>query len=220
MRGPGIQAGGNFTTQISGNVDVMPTMLHLAAGKEFLRAVDLDGRSMASFMVAGMAPEEGAAAPAWRDHFLNEYLSVGTYFNDHSTIWQDGTTTSRRCGTSGTKQSAGPRGPGGTTPSECAESTGLGDGECYFVDSTRSNSWRQLRINNASMNWNYLEYDPEWKFRVTDASGAGLQHYELYDISADPYQMNNLYGKASVEVRAALHAQLAAYYNCRGASCP
>ena len=70
------------------------------------------------------------------------------------------------------------------------------------------------------MNWNYLEYDPEWKFRATDPSGAGLQHYELYDIAKDPYQMHNLYAGTSVEVRTALHAQLAKYYTCRGASCP
>ena len=143
---------------------------------------------------------------------------MGTYFNDHSTIWQDG--RRRAAGAALARSSRRGLAVPEHDASECAESTGLGDGECYFVDSTRSNSWRQLRINNASMNRNYLEYDPEWKFRVTDASGAGLQHYELYDISADPYQMNNLYGKASVEVRAALHAQLAAYYNCRGASCP
>jgi N-acetylglucosamine-6-sulfatase len=223
MRGPGVRAGANFTAQISGNVDVMPTMLHLAAGRAFLRAVDLDGRSMASFMVAGVDEgEEGGFAdpPAWRDHFLNEYLSVATYWNDHSEIWQDGNTTSRLCGTDTSGKGAGPRGPGGTFPTNCVESAGVGDGKCYFVDSTQSNSWRQLRVNNATMNWNYLEYDPDWKFYVRDASGAGLQHYELYDIAADPYQMNNLYAGTSMEVRTALHAQLAQYYTCKGASCP
>ena len=222
MRGPGVLAGGNFTSQISGNVDVMPTMLHLAAGRKFLRAVDLDGRSMASFMVAGVSEVDRdlGPSPAWRDHFLNEYLSVGTYWNDHSTIWQDGGTTSQKCGTD-PKVSAGPRGPEGTARStECVESDGIGNGNCYFVDSTKSNSWRQLRVNNATMNWNYLEYDPNWTFKSTDPSGAGLQHYELYDIAADPYQTHNIYPGASEEVRRALHRQLEEYFRCKGSTCP
>ena len=60
----------------------------------------------------------------------------------------------------------------------------MGDGNCYFVDSTHSNNWRELRIRNSTMNWAYVEYDPAWKFVVND-----IQHYELYDVTADPYQM-------------------------------
>lgn len=36
----------------------------------------------------------------------------------------------------------------------CVESTGVGDGTCYFVDSTHSNNWRQLRIINATHDMN------------------------------------------------------------------
>ena len=43
------------------------------------------------------------------------------------------------------------------------------------MDSTHSNSWRQLRVVNSSMNINYIEYDPDFKF----TAGVPLQHYEM-----------------------------------------
>ena len=216
IRGPGVVAGGNYTTQISGNVDVMPTMLDLAAGKDFVASVGMDGKSMASFLVGGVADDPHTA---WRDHFLNEYLSVGTYYNDHSDIWQDGNTTANRCGTP-PNESYGPRSPMGTKVEECVEADGVGNGKCYFVDSTHSNSWRQLRIMNASMNWNYVEYDPTWKFDTPGGSWQGLQHYELYDVSADTYQTNNIFPSTPVHIRQALHEQLEQYFLCSGESCP
>ena len=39
----------------------------------------------------------------------------------------------------------------------CTESEGIGDGTCYFVDSTHSNNWRQLRIINGTHDMNYIE---------------------------------------------------------------
>ena len=217
LRGPGVVAGGNFTKQIAGNVDVLPTMLHLAAGSDYVNAAGMDGRSMASFMVEGLGSEEGdinddgAEKKPWRDSFLNEYLSVSTYWNDHSEIWEDGNETTERC--NGNPK----RGPNNPSPFKqaCNESDGVGDGKCWFVDSTHSNSWRQLRVMNATMNWNYVEYDPIWKFDTFP-----LQHYELYDVTKDPYQMNNIYTEMSEQVKAALHAQLEEYYQCKGNSCP
>ena len=236
IRGPGIASGANYTSQISGNVDVMPTILDLAAGEDFAAAVGMDGRSMAGFLIPslgggggaaiggadadgrGANGKEGGVRPRrWRDAFLSEYLSVGTYYNDHSTVWEDDGRTTAQCG------GAMPCGPNidvckGAPADPCKESSGVGDGNCWFVDSTHSNSWRQLRILNASMNWNYVEYDPSWRF---DVSGhAGLQHYELYDVAADPYQVDNIYPKADEGTRAALHTQLATYWQCRGTGCP
>ena len=34
--------------------------------------------------------------------------------------------------------------------------------DCYFVDSTHSNNWRNLRIHNADENLAYIEYDPTY----------------------------------------------------------
>ena len=137
--------------------------------------------------IAALADAREAAGQPWRTEFLNEYYSVGTYWNDHSNAWEDGKTTTTACG------GAMPRGPTGK-PSKCTESEGEGDGNCYFVDSTHSNSWRALRIIDgaAKRNWQYVEYDSAWKWNTTDGF-KGLQHYELYDIDADPYQMTNVY---------------------------
>ncbi len=232
IRGPGIAAASRFTTQLAGNVDVLPTLLELAAGAAFVRAVDPDGRSMLSFLLPQLAPSaatahadtagaDAAADPAadpaaaeavpWRDAFLNEYLSVGTYYNDHAPCWEEGTATTERCG------GPMPRGPDGVNASApCVEQAGVGNGTCYFVDSKHSNSWRQLRILNRTMNWNYVEFDPGWTF----AEGERLQHYELYDIAQDPYQLHNLYESTDPVTRAALHAQLATYWQCKGSACP
>lgn len=63
-------------------------------------------------------------------------------------------------------------------------------GNCYFVDSTFSNSWRELRIINSTMNISYIEYDPAFEFVTNSSSGEGLQYYELYDVSEDVYQVS------------------------------
>lgn len=143
----------------------------------------------------------------WRDRFLNEYESVGTYYNDHSGCWAPkGYAT--KCGGNM------PKGPTSGTK-KCVEANDTGAGECYFVDSTHSNSWRALRVNNATHNTQYIEYDSTWTF------GDGpLQWYEYYDITKDPYQMTNAYHAQSGGVKAALHTELEAYYRCRGTQCP
>ena len=73
---------------------------------------------------------------------------------------------------------------------------------------------------NDTMNWSYVEYDPKWEFNVTDESGLGLQHYELYDVDNDLYQIDNIYSMASYETKVALHLQLDDYFRCQGKSCP
>ena len=51
-----------------------------------------------------------------------------------------------------------PNSPAGTVnTSECVEANTTGAGKCYFVDSTHSNSWRNLRINNQHENVAYIE---------------------------------------------------------------
>ena len=139
----------------------MPTILDLAG----LNSDDLDevmdGRSMKEVLLHDNPEEETFD---FRQYFLNEYYSVGTYFNNHGSIWQDGKTTSELCQT-GPQSKSGPIGPDpDVTEDDCVESEGIGDGNCWFVDSKHSNSWRQLRIMNDTMNWNYVEYDPAWKF--------------------------------------------------------
>ena len=215
MRGPGITPGSRLP-QVTGNVDILPTIVELAVGKSHIPA-DVDGHSLVPFLLPGAdvmpASERAARRAAWRDHYLSEYLSVGTYYNDHSQCWSPPGYT-EKCGGSM------PRGPDPSKTKKCVEATGVGDGNCYFVDSTHSNSWRALRIINSTMNVQYIEYDPTWHFNVTDPSGAGLQHYELYDLNTDKYQVKNLYAATGDATRRALHAQLASYWNCGSSRTP
>lgn len=128
----------------------------------------MDGKSMTAFLTPTLEPN--ADLTTWRKAFLNEYMSVGTYYNDHSNCWGND------------KQCPGkmPRGPIGneiavmpiglawiegpdytifvnnTEEAEappglkCVESNITGGGNCYFVDSTHSNNWRQLRVVGGS----------------------------------------------------------------------
>ena len=62
----------------------------------------------------------------------------------------------------------------------------------------------------------FIEYDPTWKFNVTDPTGAGLQHYEYYNNTADPYQLQNLYPQLDAQTKTRLHSALSEYWNCGG----
>jgi len=216
IRGPGIDPGTNITSILAGNVDVMPTILDLAGVDGEVIKESMDGKSMRSILF----DQEKDDGTNFRQYFLNEYLNVGkTHYNSGADIWQDGNTTSELCKTGPNSNS--PLGPDpSTTEEDCVESEGVGDGNCWIVDSVKSNSWRQLRIMNETMNWNYVEYDPTWKFEATDLSGGGLQFYELYDITEDPFQMKNIYSSTSEEIKTALHHQLDEYFRCKGENCP
>eukprot|EP01147_Barroeca_monosierra_P000856 gene856-4128_t len=164
VRGPGIPANSTFTEVMAYCSD------------SFAVPNDVDGRSAAQLLRGGVP------STPWRDNILIEYLSVGTYYNDHSTIWSPH--GKQICNTS-----APPRGPDPSTIGNCTEEEKIGTGNCYFIDSQHSNSWRMLRIMRSHQNWAYVEY-------------------ELYDLDDDPYQMNNIYWEVDDETRADLHQQV------------
>ena len=174
---------------MTGNVDILPTIVDLAAGKDFIPS-DVDGHSMVPLLI----PEKSSASRSepWRDHWIVEYKSgtrlgfrgatgrqdswvwrlniymelaiyfapkhlflllflVGTYYNDHSTCWAPPDQV-KLCG------GHMPVGPDpSTTSRDCKEGTGVGDGNCYFVDSTHSNNYRALRVINSTDNLIYIE---------------------------------------------------------------
>jgi N-acetylglucosamine-6-sulfatase len=188
---------------------------------------------MTAFLTPSLEPEDALVAAPWRPHFLNEYKSVGTYFNDHSSSWGN----DRGCpgkmprgpdsqsydtlaaGVAGPVVIEGPShtlflhgGGGDELGPGCPEATGVGNGTCYFVDSTHSNNWRQLRIvgGDDGVDMNYIEYDPNWLFNDT----AAMQHYELYDVSQDKYQVHNIYAEQTEAKKAELHKMLDEYWHC------
>jgi len=202
--GPGIPAG-TVLPQMSGNIDIMPTILDLAGGLGVIPNM-VDGRSLLPLLVPSVAEDRQYDTSTWRDYFLIEYYSVGTYYNDHSTC-------------SGTPSCANgqkmPKGP--NNPKTCTEGNETGSGQCYFVDSTHSNSWRNLRINNIKENIAYIEYDRTYNWVSTDNKGTGLDYFELYDLAMDPYQMTNLYFINTTDYnKIRLHSLMEQYYACKG----
>ncbi|KAJ9469610.1 Extracellular sulfatase SULF-1-like protein [Diplonema papillatum] len=201
--GPGILPG-TIVEEMCGNVDLMPTLLDLAG---IPAPPMVDGRSFTNLLVAG--EERGEAAEGWRKKFLHAYESVGNLFNDHNPCWAP----------PGYEQTCGgpmPRSPDGSnTTADCKESSGVGDGNCYWFDSLNSNSWRALRVMNATHDTQYIEYDAAWSWNETSVT-----FYEYYDVAADPYQMKNGYPDLSDSAKAAMHRELADYYSCRTSSCP
>lgn len=101
-----------------------------------------------------------------------------------------------------------PRGINGSEGT-CVEEEGVAAGQCYFVDSTHSNSWRAHRTVSATENTLYVEYDPTWSWNTTV-----LQHYELYDLNTDVYQMKNIYTTATDERKKELHEKIVQHFAC------
>eukprot|EP00040_Diaphanoeca_grandis_P034069 m.209824 g.209824 ORF g.209824 m.209824 type:complete len:684 (+) comp33051_c0_seq1:81-2132(+) len=205
FKGPGIPAG-VVLPQMTGNIDIMPTILDLAGGLGVIPN-EVDGKSMLPLILPSVAKARNFDPTTWRDYFLVEYKSVGTYYNDHSTCF--GTPA---CAL-GQKM---PRGPS-EDPGTCIEGNQTGTGNCYFVDSKLSNSWRVLRIINAQENIAYVEYDPTFEWVSSDNKGTGLQYFELYDVAADPYQMSNMYFSNTTDAdKIRLHGLMTKYYACKG----
>ena len=94
IRGPGIAPGTNITNILAGNVDLMPTVLDMAGVTDVMENT-MDGKSMKHVLLSDSPNEE---TRNFRQFFLNEYLANNDAWNDHSSIWQDGHTTSDLCG--------------------------------------------------------------------------------------------------------------------------
>ena len=88
IRGPGVAAN-KVVNEMTGNVDLLPTFLEWAGASDLAPSGSIDGKSLVPLM-----GKEGAPS-GWRDAFLSEYLSVGTYFFDHSDVY---TTNKTQCG--------------------------------------------------------------------------------------------------------------------------
>jgi hypothetical protein len=196
-RGPGIKPGTRIT-ELAANIDITPTFINIAG---HFPSPDHDGRSMLPLLTghgsaaaaaaepllpaaspngelaAAAGPsslEEQQLAKPWRTSLIIEYLSVGTYFNDHAKIWgknipvpadlwrdcpdwTDYMCLSTVAGPWGNgslvEYGAGPYSPDPSTvdnnSSNCAATEG--EGLCYFLDSKASNNWIALRVSETSM---------------------------------------------------------------------
>lgn len=85
------------------------------------------------------------------------------------------------------------------------------------INDSPENTFRGLRVLNATHNFLYGEITTlkDWHFKK-------IEHYELYDMQEDPFQLRNLWTAAfpAQGEKAAWHAQLLKVYGCKGSSCP
>eukprot|EP00039_Didymoeca_costata_P023725 m.8033 g.8033 ORF g.8033 m.8033 type:complete len:597 (-) comp3823_c0_seq1:58-1848(-) len=242
-RGPGIKPG-TMMTQIAGNIDITPTLLDIAGVPDF--AQGHDGGSLMPFL----APEKSNLIAStkdsksdgkvtleeytanWRTQNLIEYISVGTYYNDHAKLWMAGPTP----GNSSIVYGAGPFSPDANfQEAKCAGSegeNGVGNGKCYFVDSQKSNNWIALRIRNSSHNVVFVESyganamskpifgrnGAKGKFKCLPGDACQRELYDYGPITSDypnfpvmtdaRWNINNIYGTLSADEKAAYHTAL------------
>ena len=229
-RGPGI-APGTTLGALGSNIDIGPTLLEIAG----LPPNPLhDGASLLPMLTT---PQGSAARlaleAAWRTSLIIEYLSVGTYYNDHATQWLSGPAA-----TPGTPvvYGDGPYKPAASSTAEaaCAATEAAAGGACYFVDSTASNNWIALRVRNATHNFVFVQSFGKNAVAKTTFDGGGrgvfecqpgdLCAHELYDYGAivpheaypvmtpERWAMDNLFNATPPATIASLNAELKAAY--------
>lgn len=242
-RGPGI-APGTRIPQLIANIDMAPTIIDILGlppnpdhdGTSFLPLLQAGSRTTKTADPSNDSSDDssvaGRLAAGWRTTQIIEYLSCGTYFNDHAKIWVSGPAA-----TPGTVPVYG-QGPfmvgqaRGSNNSFCAGTEGknpTGGGVCYFVDSTASNNWIAIRVRNASHNFVYAESYGAQAMHTAVGGGQGVfkcldgdfcQH-ELYDygpITSDyphfpvmteaRFNLHNIYKASTAAMQATLHAEL------------
>ncbi len=231
-RGPGI-APGTTLSALGSNIDIGPTLLDVAG---LPPNPAHDGASLLPMLRSAQGSAARAALEAgWRTSLIIEYLSVGTYYNDHAVQWLSG--PGALPGTP-VVYGDGPYKPASshTAEAECAatEASGPG-GQCYFVDSEASNNWIALRTRNSTHNTVFVQsfgsgaraaptYDGGGAVGVFACLPGDLCAHELYDYGAivgnesypvmtrERWAMDNLYSTTDAATLAALKAELRAAY--------
>jgi N-acetylglucosamine-6-sulfatase len=235
-RGPGIMPGTRLT-ELGANIDITPTFIDIAGLPPH---PEHDGKSLMPLLLSS-SDIDGAVAPpqakeAWRESLIIEYLSVGTYYNDHAKLWLAGPWGNGSL----VEYGAGPYSPDPTfNESDCPASEGVGGvggGKCYFVDSQASNNWIAHRLRNATHNYVYAESygkqamhtatpgDPSGKgvFKCIDGDDCQRELYNYGPITSDypnfpvmtdeRWCITNDYKTSSLAMQGALHAELKGAY--------
>ncbi|XP_065178089.1 extracellular sulfatase Sulf-1-like [Sycon ciliatum] len=186
IRGPGIEAGSKVDAVV-GNVDIAPTILDLAG---IAVPKGMDGKSMAGHLLAQHGTGAELPKTEWREAFLIEFKSAGRLDNSHTVEWWPG------------EDFIGVLRKSPAAPCKnCAH---------WWIDGP-SNTYRALRLINATHNIMYAEFNADWQFDNQTAV-----FHEYYDITEDPYQMKNTYSKISSSLQMSLHEQLHTYAMCAG----
>ena len=233
VRGPGIAAGDNPV--LGTNVDYAPTFLGLAG---LATPAAMDGRSLLPMLV----PEarEGELPAPTRRHVRAERAALSRRPWRAEQFFQYYT----QGGPSPYHPQGCPQTPGfkpceGWAPGSSSEpNNSPGDlNQCGFPEHEAlrgtvrplddySNTYIGLHcpgcIPGDASEYKYGEYQYVCSSEeiVARRCFSSIDTYQLFNMSADPYELHNVYASAPPPILAALKARLRRYYPCRGAACP
>ena len=77
-------------------------------------------------------------------------------------------------------------------------------------------------LANSTSGWGnllYAEFANGTDGNVDFAEGS-VKHYELFDVDADPWHLNNIYDTAPQKLKDTLHAEVHNWLACKEDSCP
>ena len=94
--------------------------------------------------------------------------------------------------------------PGATRHPPLASESGV-----QYTFDNPANQWRMLRVANATHNVSFVEWDPAFRFER-------IAFRALWDVSADPFQLANLWPTLPPAEQAAWRAELEAEFGCAG----
>jgi len=96
------------------------------------------------------------------------------------------------------------------------EYNGLGNVVRYqHLEDSPNNTFRALRVVDGKRNLKLVEFVDISKWDFND----GIDEYELFDLDADPWEMQNLWPTADSKLAESLQAELERLFRCQGTSC-
>ena len=192
IRGPGIDhAKKSDMYKMVSNVDIAPTIYDIAGITYTRDQYDIDGKSFKKYLFEQDDND-------WRDMLLFEYIWVeNTTIHDYTVWYPDDNTYMGEL----------------VNPPCCDNVTG----KPYWVDNSYMSSFRALRILNDTFNITYGEYITG---TYTKDDLENPIWYEMYNLTVDPWQTNNIYNETSDLIKDYLHQTLEEYGACKAAQCP
>lgn len=229
-RGPGIKAGSQWS-QPATQVDMAATFLGLAG---LPKPPTMDGKSLVPLLVteptnaldstrthlAQLLGDTGDATrylAAWRNSVFFEY-----YYNADNVKCMVGCPPGRY-----------PQSDSWCTDlsdnSACWCPPGKGHSNCYATETNANNFIAVRQFANAAAEGGagsttatgetlYAEY--EASAGNEDVKFQNVNFHELYSMSTDRWQQNNLWNGTGASARAAYHAKLMTFFQCAGDNCP
>ena len=200
IRGPNIKPKSSMNKIVS-NVDIAPTIYELAGIDVDRDKYEVDGVSFAKYLFEDNDNEKDDDDD-WRDMLLLEYIwHDNKTFGDYPIWFKNDTDYNFNK----------------YPPAFSNNTNNENNNNYYWTDNSYMSSFRALRIINKTYNVTYGEYvDGNW----TNKDLSNPLFYELYNLTKDPYQMNNIYDQTSNSEKDYLHETLAKYGACKSSQCP